>query len=185
MRIGWRTPLQFSSADNVARGVLARLQFSWSSIAAIVLGALLAKWAWALFAPPDVAMVYAAERGSSVAAENLFGIAATPAGNAQLAAVQNIRLVGVFAGTPGFAIFELHGKQLAVPLGAEVAQGATLAEIAADHVIIKGVGLSQRVDLARRGAAHGANTGEPAAGIAPVPEQRMAQDRQLPVGVPP
>ncbi len=169
MRLSWNSVWQLRRADNKNRLSVSRLQFPWRGLTAIVLGAMLAKWTWLLFAPRETSLVYAAETNASAAAENMFGVAAVSSGNAQIVALPNAKLVGVFAGSPGFAILELDGgKQVGVALGGEVAHGVKLEEIAADHVVIAGGGARQRVDLEKGGAASGAGvTRVPPPGAAP------------------
>lgn len=121
----------------------------WRGLGAIVLGAMLANWVWILFAPPVAAVGGPVDRGAPGEADTLFGVPPVSATDAQGPGVlPSVRLAGVYAGTPGFAILELDGtKQVGVMLGAEVVRGVTLTEIAADHVVVEGGGVRQRVDL--------------------------------------
>lgn len=122
---------------------------SWNGLAAVVLGALLAKWVWLLAAPPVAAVAAMGDRSASADADKLFGVAASSSANARaLVALPNVRLAGVYAGSRSFAILELDGKkQVGVPLGGEVVRGVTLQEVAADHVVIESNGTRQRIDL--------------------------------------
>jgi hypothetical protein len=64
------------------------------------------------------------------------------------AVMPGIRLVGVFAGTPGFAVFELDGKrQLGLATGHEIVAGAKLINVAGDHVVIERDGVAQQILL--------------------------------------
>ena len=107
-----------------------------------LLGAVLAYWTWAWFAPraePRMEAV-AAQSGSVTSAGAIFGnvprnqAAAAPTGIA-------IRLLGVVAasgGRRGYAVVQLEAKQiLAVHEGEDVAPGIRLAEVHADHVILE------------------------------------------------
>ena len=148
--------MQMSSASDKLRGLFARLPFSWHVLGAIVLGVLLAKWVWILFAPGEMAVVAVAGRSDAVEADKLFGEVADATAGAQAVALPNAKLVGVFSGSHGFAILELEGKkQLGVALGQEIVQGVKLVKVAADHVVIEGGGNRQRIDLAMKSAAAG------------------------------
>jgi len=118
------------------------LVYSLTLVAVALLGAVLAYWTWAWFAPrAEPRLEAAAAQGGSVAAAGaIFGAvprnqeAAAPTGIA-------IRLLGVVAasgGRLGHAVVQLEGKQiLAVHEGEDVAPGIRLAEVHADHVILE------------------------------------------------
>ena len=115
---------------------------SLTLVAVALLGAVLAYWTWAWFAPrAEPRLEAAAAQGGSVASAGaIFGAvprnqeAAAPTGIA-------IRLLGVVAasgGRLGHAVVQLEGKQiLAVHEGEDVAPGIRLAEVHADHVILE------------------------------------------------
>ncbi len=156
MRSRWKTALHIGMIHRWMRGVLSRARFFqgggaafWRGLGAIVLGMMLAKWTWILFAPPGGTAVTIANRSASVEADTLFGVAAVSGANGQaLVAAPNVRLAGVYAGSPGFAILELDGKkQVGVALGGEVVRGVRLLAIAPDHVVLESAGARQRIDL--------------------------------------
>lgn len=142
-----------SSAGNKRAWVSSH--FLWRGLGAIVLGVLLAKWSWVLFAPHTEAVFAVHEQGSGAESGRLFGAAAVAAAVPtptvavkESVAETNVRLVGVFAGSPGFAILELDGKrQVGIALGDEVVPGTRLLKVAADHVMLKRAGVRQRVDF--------------------------------------
>ncbi len=124
---------------NLAQTALVSLL---SLAAAALLGAVLAYWTWAWFAPRPEPRIEAsaAQSGSLAAAGSIFGnvprnqAAAAPTGIA-------IKLLGVVAaagGRRGYAVVQLEGKQiLAVHEGEGIAPGIRLAEVHADHVILE------------------------------------------------
>lgn len=121
--------------------------FMWRVLAVLVLGVLLAHWTWLLFAPRTATVLPAAPLSSGVQAEHLFGSAAASSVTAQVA-LPNVRLVGVFAGVPGFAVLELDGKrQVGLATGREIVAGAKLVEVAIDHVVIERNGVRQQIPL--------------------------------------
>lgn len=110
--------------------------------ALVMLGAVLAYWTWAWFAPrPEPrAEVVPAETGSIAAASLVFGKVER---NRDVAAPTSIaiKLLGVVAasrGRRGYAVVQLEGKQiLAVHEGDDVAAGVRLAEVHPDHAILE------------------------------------------------
>ena len=121
--------------------------FMWRVLAVLVIGAMLAHWIWVLFAPRSAQVLPAALPAADFHAEHLFGIAAA-SGVTVHASLPNVRLVGVFAGTPGFAVLELDGKrQLGVATGHEIVAGAKLVEVAIDHVVIERGGVRQQLRM--------------------------------------
>ncbi len=123
---------------------------SWRSLSAIVLGALLARWVWILFAPLATYTSAIPEHSTGMGAGQLFGeIASTDTASVGVA-IPNVQLLGVFTaspGRPGFAILKLDSKQAGVAQGEEVAPGTKLIEVHADHVLLERAGVQQRVDL--------------------------------------
>ena len=114
-------------------------------LALALLGAVLAYWTWAWFAPRPEPRVPAAQVEGGAAAPvrdtyTLFGGArrdgtgATPAAGA-------IMLLGIVAASgdrPGYAVLRIDGKQtVAVTQGADVEPGMRLAEIHVDHVVLE------------------------------------------------
>lgn len=125
----------------------AHVSFIWRMLALLVIAALLAKWTWVLFAPRSASVLPAVQPATDSQAEHLFGIAAA-SGVPGPASLPNMRLVGVFAGKPGFAILELDGKrQVGFTVGKEIVAGAKLVELAIDHVVIEQGGVRQRISL--------------------------------------
>ena len=105
-----------------------------------LLGAVLAYWTWAWFAPLPAprapAVVETAGRTSSASA--LFGRLKADSG--AVAASGALRLLGVVAATGakrGYAVLRLDAKKtVAVPQGEEVEPGLRLAEVYADRIIL-------------------------------------------------
>ena len=133
--------------SNLAQTVLVS---SLTLLAVALLGAVLAYWTWAWFAPrPAARMEAAAAQGASLgAAATIFGkaprreTAAAPTGLA-------IKLLGVVAaagGRRGYGVVQLEGKSiLAVHEGEDVAPGIRLAEVLADHVILERNGVREKL----------------------------------------
>ena len=128
-------------------------------VAVALLGAVLAYWTWAWFAPRAVPRLEtsAVQSGSVASAGAIFGsvpraqAAAAPTGIA-------IKLLGVVAasgGRRGYAVVQLEAKQiLAVHEGEDIAPGIRLAEVHADHVILERNGLRETLAWpVRRGTA--------------------------------
>ena len=117
-------------------------------VAIALLGAVLAYWTWAWFAPRAEPRLEAAPTPSTGAssASGLFGIvpreqnAAAPTGIA-------IRLLGVMAasgGRRGYGVVQLDSKQiLAVQEGDDLAPGVRLAEVHADRVLLERNGIRE------------------------------------------
>ncbi|MDR2196238.1 MAG: hypothetical protein LBE50_06635 [Gallionellaceae bacterium] len=120
----------------------------WRVIGALALGAVLAYWSWALFAPQSAAVAVTAPREPAAEAGRLFG--GTGEGQAGGGLV-NASLVGVFApsqDSPGFAVLLLDGKnQFGLALGESTPSGAMLVEIHPDHVVLERAGMRQQVML--------------------------------------
>lgn len=136
-------------------------------LAVALLGAVLAYWTWAWFAPrAEPRLEPAAQSGSVVSAAAVFGTvpraqtAAAPTGIA-------IKLLGVVAATPGrrgYAVVQLEAKQiLAVHEGDDIAPGIRLAEVLVDHVILERNGVRESLAWPQR--AGSAPAGAPATGL--------------------
>lgn len=134
-------------------GGFLRLSLPWRGLGALVLGVLLARWSWILFAPHATAIAVAPEHASAVEAGRLFGAAASGVSPAGGMALPNVRLTGVFAGKPGFAVLKLDGKQqVGVAVGEYVAPGVKLLEVHPDYVLLERAGVQQRVNLEEKAA---------------------------------
>jgi hypothetical protein len=128
-------------------GVLMQLSWPWRGLGAAVLGALLARWGWILFAP-HATVVAIAPGHTPAASRQLFGVAASAVAAAQVAALPNVKLLGVYTGSHGFALVTLDGKhQVGFGLGEELAPGTRLVEISADAIMLEHAGAKQRVEL--------------------------------------
>lgn len=124
--------------------------FIWRMLAVLVIMPMLAHWSWVLFAPQSDSVLPAVLPTSDFQTEQLFGNAAASAITVQ-AVMPNVRLVGVFAGVPGFAVLELDGKrQLGLATGREIVAGVKLIEVAIDHVVIEHDGVRQQIPLAEK-----------------------------------
>lgn len=131
--------------------ILARSPLSWRGVGALLMGILLARWVWILFAPQAMAIAVVPEHGAALEAGRLFGQAASGVGSAQGTALSNVQLVGVFAaspGKPGFAILKLDDKrQVGVAVGGIVVPGTKLFAAHPDYVLLESDGIQQRVNL--------------------------------------
>lgn len=146
---------------NGAAAATARATWLWRVVAVLLIGALLAHWVWVLFAPPSASVRPAAPTAAGAKAELLFGVAAVTTPAPQVA-VPNVRLIGVFAGKPGFAVLELDGgRQVGLASGGEIAPGAKLVEVASDHVVIERGGVRQQIQLERKKPATDGVVGVP------------------------
>jgi hypothetical protein len=145
------------TAGDTAMRVLARLPFSWSAVSAVVLGVLLAKWFWIIFAPQVIYTSIVPASSNSIAAGRLFGVASSNEIASQGVALPNVKLLGVFTATsqrPGFAILKLDDKrQLGIKEGEEVAAGTKLLAVHADYVVLENAGVQQTVMLENKYAA--------------------------------
>lgn len=152
LKINWGS---IGTAGEVALGSLSRIPlywpFSWRGLSAIILGVLLAKWFWILFAPHPIYTAAAPERAVAVEAGQLFGVALVTEASSQGVALPNVQLLGVFAASdskPGFAVLKLdNSRQIGIAEGEEVAAGTRLIEVHADHVMLERTGVQQRVNL--------------------------------------
>jgi len=138
MRLSWGV----FAADEKGIAVL------WRIMGALLLGVLLARWSWILFAPHATAIAAVSERGVAVEAVRLFGVTAAP--QAETVALPNLQLLGVFAADAGkssFAVLSLDGKQVGVTVGEKVAAGTKLSEVHADHVLLERDGVRHRINL--------------------------------------
>lgn len=136
-------------ALSFAKSALAQsILVAFLTLAAVaLLGAVLAYWTWAWFAPPvEPRLEPAAQSGSVAAAGALFGTvprkqaAAAPTG----IAIKLLGVVAATAGRRGYAVVQLEAKQiLAVHEGEDIAPGIRLAEVLADHVILERSGVRE------------------------------------------
>jgi len=139
---------------------VARQLFSWQALGAALLGIMLARWTWVLFAPAGTAVPPASWEASGDAGR-LFGTASVADAGA-VSPVGNIKLIGVFAHrTQGFAVIQFDDKQIGVAQGEEFKPGMKLAETYPDHVMVEQGGVLRRVDLS--GAATPGGTAEASA----------------------
>jgi hypothetical protein len=174
MRLRWlltRTEGKRGAAD------LSPSSSYWRMLGALVLGIVLARWSWVLFAPHATAVAVVPEHGATVDAGRLFGVAvssvaASGGGGAGGTASSNLRLVGVFAGRvgqPGFAVLKLDDKhQAGIVVGQNVVPGTKLLEAHPDYVLLEHAGVQQRVNLEVKAAGVSGAGAAPAAGAAPV-----------------
>ena len=130
--------------------VFSRLSLPWRGIGAVIVGVLLARWTWILFAPHTLAVLPARLDAGEKVSDALFGIVAA-SGVAKAngdAALGNMHLVGVFTGKHGFAVLKMDEKtQRGVALGEEVISGVKLVDVDVDHVVLDHNGLRQRLNL--------------------------------------
>ena len=164
--------ISWSSIGTIAEVVLTSLSrlsiylpLSWRGLSALILGVLLAKWWWVLFAPHATFTTAIPERASTMEAGQLFGVTVADEVKAQGVALPNVQLLGIFAasaGKKGFAILKLDDKrQTGVAEGEEVASGTRLVAVNNDHVLLERAGVQQRINLETKGTGS-MNTGTPA-----------------------
>jgi hypothetical protein len=129
--------------------VFSRLPLSWRGVGAIVIGILLARWTWILFAPNNMAVFPAKADVVANTAETLFGVMAVSgvASTNGDAEIGNLHLIGVFTGSKAFAVFKDDKTQHGVALGEDIIKGTKLIEVGADYAVLQHNGLSQRVNL--------------------------------------
>jgi general secretion pathway protein C len=157
-----------------------RLPLICSVAAVAVLSASLAYWGMQLFKPKQrpiaaVPVVQAAEANMD-AARGLFG------GNTAVAVVSNYQLRGVVADTRGrgsVAIIAADAQPAkAYPVGAELAPGVSVKEVAPRHVILMEGGVQKRLDLAP-------DSGASSAGVVAPPLGGPSMEPPPPVPLPP
>lgn len=140
---------------DAANAGLARIRFywplSWRNASALILGALLAKWFWILFAPQPTYTASMPARTASAGASRLFGVAPTNQTTAEGVALPNVQLLGIFSASsdkPGFAVLKLdNNRQMGVAEGEEVVPGTRMIAVEADYVLLERAGARQRVNL--------------------------------------
>ena len=134
----------------VERAAASALALTWRVLGALLLGILLARWSWILFAPHAAATASVAERGVAAQSALLFGATVAQAPQAELVALPNVKLVGVYAAKQGgasFAVLSQDGKQTGLAVGEKLASGAKLVEVQADYVLFENAGVQHRVNL--------------------------------------
>ena len=147
-------------ALSLGRSSLAQtaLVSSLTLVALALLGAVLAYWTWAWFAPRAEPRIEASavQSGSVASAAAIFGNvphnqeAATPTG----IAIKLLGVVAASAGRRGYAIVQLEAKQiLAVEEGEEISPGIRLAEVHPGNVILERNGLRETLALPEKKAA--------------------------------
>jgi type II secretory pathway component PulC len=129
---------------------LSRLPLSWRGVGALIVGALLARWTWILFAPNTLSVFPSQSNAGGKVTEALFGVPESGGGvnsnaNAKLG---NVQLVGIFTGKHGFAVLKLDEKsQRGFALGDEVIKGTKLVAVNADYVLLEHDGVTQKLNL--------------------------------------
>lgn len=163
LRMNWGS---LGSAGDLILNALSRLPFSWRGLSALILGVLLAKWFWILFAPHSAFTAAMPDRAAGLEAGRLFGVTQSTDVATQGVAIPNVQLLGVFAasaGKPGFAILKLDDKrQVGVAEGEDVAPGTRLVEVEAGYVLLERAGVRQKVILENKYAATPNKNGLPA-----------------------
>lgn len=170
-RLNWG---QVGAIGDMVLSNLSRLAaywpLSWRGLSALILGVLLAKWIWILFAPQATFTSAVPERAAGIETGQLFGVPVATDTVSQGVALPNVQLLGVFTasrGKPGFAVLKLDdARQLGVAEGEEVAAGTRLVAVHADHVMLERAGVQQRVNLENKYPASQYQGGLPAHGAA-------------------
>lgn len=183
LRMNWGS---LGSAGDWILNALSRLPFSWRGLSALILGVLLAKWFWILFAPHSAFTASMPDRAAGLEAGRLFGVTQSTDVATQGVALPNVQLLGVFAasaGKPGFAILKLDDKrQVGLAEGEDVAPGTRLVEVKTDYVLLERAGVRQKVILENKYATPNKN-GSPAYAAAAAGKQnidtpdKIVQDR--------
>jgi type II secretory pathway component PulC len=153
LRVNWGT---IGTIGESAIASLSRLPFTWRGLGALILGVLLAKWFWILFAPHATFTAAMPERSAGLEAGSLFGVVAESVQTAEGVALPNVQLLGVFAastGKKGFAVLKFDNRQKGVAEGEEVSAGTRLVAVHADYVLLERGGAQQRVNLENKNVA--------------------------------
>ena len=153
MRLRCRRWVSMGAISERAEAILLWSPLSWRGLGALVLGVMLARWSWVLFAPHAAATAVAPESGAAVEAVRLFGAAVSSVSLTEVVALPNMRLMGVFApetGQAAFAVLKLDdNRQVGIAVGESMASGAKLLEVHPDYVLLERAGVQQRVNLER------------------------------------
>ncbi len=146
---------QIETVGTMVLAICSRLPLSWRGVGAVIVGILLARWSWVLFAPHTLFVLPAKPAAGENLSDALFGTGAqSGAAKANTdAALGSVHLVGVFTGKHAFAVLALDDKtQRGVAVGEEVVGGTKLVEVAVDHVVLEQDGIRQRVNLENKSA---------------------------------
>lgn len=139
-----------TNRTNMAVGGVNLATVAVYGFGAVVLGIFLARWIWILFAPPAAMLNVPVEQGSIAQTGHLFG-AVTTVATVESVVLPNVRLVGLFAASPGklgFAIVKLDDdRQLGVVVGGSVMPGMLLKEVRADYVVLEQAGVQYKIKL--------------------------------------
>ncbi|MEQ1813622.1 MAG: type II secretion system protein N [Candidatus Nitrotoga sp.] len=131
-------------------------------LGAVVLGIFLARWIWILFASQTATLNVPVEQGSIAQTGRLFGtvVEEVKVATAENVVLPNIRVIGLFAASPGkrgFAIVRLDdNRQLGVVAGGSVMPGMLLKEVHADYVVLEQAGVQYKIKL--EGKSSGGNS---------------------------
>lgn len=185
LKINWGS---IGTAGDAVVNTLSRLAyfwpFSWRSVSALILGVLLAKWFWILFAPHATFTSATPERTAELEAGRLFGVVVKTESVAQGGELPNVKLLGVFTaslGRSGFAILKIDEKrQTGVAEGEEVVSGTKLVSVHADHVMLERAGVQYKVNLENKFTGSQSTGPLPAAGTKQVDSavnNKTMQDR--------
>jgi general secretion pathway protein C len=181
--------------DGRLAAMLGRALPVTAMIAALALGAWLAARWFVYFttppvtpAPPARETITIAAAAQTLAETHVFGVAPLAGGLA--VSSLNIKLRGVFAGTPGapgYAIVNTGGRDQTARAGTEIVPGVALESVHAKHIVLKRNGVFERVNLEERpvlaqaaprpappspsAAPAPARPSGPAPGAAPAPSQ--------------
>ncbi len=151
MRISSVNLRSLGTSSATAINSLSRLTLPLKNISAPILGVLLAKWFWILFAPLTLYTAQIPDRTGSFEAAGIFGNATSFETTVTGVAPSNIELMGLFApsnGKQGFAVFKLDdNRQTGVAVGQEIITGTELKEVNSDYVVIEHAGVKQRINL--------------------------------------
>ena len=162
MRLRW---LFTRTESNTEAAAGSSYTLYWRILGALVLGIMIARWTWILFAPHSTTVAVVPEHGATMEAGRLFGVNSLAVPTPETAPASNFRLIGVFApppGRPGFVILQLENKhQVGVATGENVIPGTKLLEIHPNYVLVEHAGVQQRVKLVEKTTAASAVAAAP------------------------
>lgn len=149
----------------------------------VILAAQLAVWTWVFArprppAPPPSEARPALLDITPILQSAMFGHARQFAG---VASNLSLQLLGVYAGSPGYALVQVNGKPQALRVGDTLAPDVTLAAVDSDHVTLRRHGDLQRLGFPIQGHADASAampaTSTPASAQAVAPASHLVLSR--------
>lgn len=160
---------------------------AWS-LAALIVGWVVANWFWQIAAPDTAPRIEAAPlldhqaAAKAVAARHLFGVASSPGDERGGASAGiNLRLLGAMTASPeaaGFAILAEDGKpSIAAVEGETFMPGATLLEVLPGQVRVKIGEQVETIEMTKSANSAQTASGEPGVVVQAAPSARGAAAR--------